>query len=58
MEAQRYPHVVLDALFRGGHDSFYTDWGGLKLSEVLFLNSWFMLWNYLLEVPTGTVADS
>jgi len=36
---------------------FYTDWGGLKLSEVLFLNSWFMLWNFLLEVPTGTVAD-
>lgn len=36
---------------------FYTGWGGLKLSEVLFLNSWFMLWNFLLEVPTGTVAD-
>lgn len=36
---------------------FYTDWAGLKLSEVLFLNSWFMLWNFLLEIPTGTVAD-
>ncbi|MHC1762299.1 MAG: MFS transporter [Negativicutes bacterium] len=36
---------------------FYVDWGGLKLSQVLFLNSWFMLWNFLLEVPTGTVAD-
>jgi MFS family permease len=36
---------------------FYTDWGGLKLSEVLFLNSWFMLWNFLLEAPTGSVAD-
>lgn len=36
---------------------FFTEWGGLKLSEVLFLNSWFMLWNFLLEVPTGTVAD-
>ena len=36
---------------------FYTEWGGLKLSEVLLLNSWFMLWNFLLEVPTGTVAD-
>jgi Major Facilitator Superfamily. len=36
---------------------FYTEWGGLKLSDVLFINSWFMLWNFLLEVPTGTVAD-
>jgi MFS family permease len=36
---------------------FFTEWGGLKLSEVLFLNSWFMLWIFLLEVPTGTVAD-
>ncbi len=36
---------------------FFTEWGGLKLSEVLFLNSWFMLWNFILEVPTGTVAD-
>jgi len=36
---------------------FYTDWGGLKLSQILFLNSWFMLWNFILEVPTGTIAD-
>lgn len=36
---------------------FYTEWGGLKLSAVLFINSWFMAWNFLLEVPTGTVAD-
>ncbi len=36
---------------------FFTDWGGIKLSQVLFLNAWFWLWNFLLEVPTGTVAD-
>jgi hypothetical protein len=23
----------------------------------LFLNAWFMSWNFLLEIPTGTVAD-
>src|SRR5690606_12070017 len=28
-----------------------------SLSQVLILNSWFMLWNFLLEVPTGTIAD-
>jgi MFS family permease len=36
---------------------FFTDWGGLTLSEVFNLNAWFMLCICLLEVPTGTVAD-
>lgn len=36
---------------------FFTDWGGLKFSTVMYLNAWFMLCNFLLEVPTGTVAD-
>lgn len=36
---------------------FYTEWANLKLSQVLFINSWFMFWNFALEVPTGTVAD-
>jgi MFS family permease len=36
---------------------FYTDWGGIKFSQILFLNAWFMFWNFLLEIPTGTVAD-
>jgi len=36
---------------------FYTDWGGIKFSQILFLNAWFMAWNFLLEIPTGTVAD-
>ena len=36
---------------------FYTEWGGIKFSRILFLNAWFMCWNFLLEVPTGTVAD-
>ncbi len=37
---------------------FYTQWGGVSLSQVLVLNAWFMLWNFVLEVPTGSVADS
>lgn len=36
---------------------FFTDWGGLKFSTVMYLNAWFMLWNFILEVPTGTIAD-
>lgn len=36
---------------------FYTMWGGLSISHIFIINSWFMLCNFLLEVPTGTVAD-
>lgn len=36
---------------------FFTQWGGLKLSQVFYLNAWFMLCSFLLEVPTGTIAD-
>ena len=36
---------------------FFTDWGGLRLSQILTLNAWFMGWTFLLEVPTGAVAD-
>src|SRR5438128_2276948 len=36
---------------------FYTQWGHLKLSTVFVVNAWFMLWNFFLEVPTGTIAD-
>jgi len=36
---------------------FFTDWGGISLAQVLFLNAWFFLCNFVFEVPTGTVAD-
>ena len=36
---------------------FYRDWGGLDFKRILLLNAWFMVWNFLLEVPTGAVAD-
>ena len=36
---------------------FYIDWGHIKFSQILFLNAWFMFWNFLLEIPTGTIAD-
>lgn len=36
---------------------FYTEWGRIKFSQILFLNAWFMFWNFLLEIPTGTIAD-
>jgi MFS family permease len=36
---------------------FFRDWGGVPLGRILLLNAWFMAWNFLLEVPTGSVAD-
>jgi MFS family permease len=34
-----------------------TGWGGLTLTQALLLQSWFTLAIFLLEVPTGVVAD-
>ena len=36
---------------------FFTDWGGIRFSQVLFLNAWFMFCVFIFEIPTGTVAD-
>lgn len=36
---------------------FLAGWGKLTLAEIFFLNAWFVAWMFLLEVPTGTVAD-
>ncbi len=36
---------------------FYTQWGHLPFSRILLINAWFMLWMFMFEVPTGTVAD-
>lgn len=36
---------------------FFTDWGGISLFQVQLLQSWFAFWLFVLEVPTGTVAD-
>lgn len=36
---------------------FFLDWGGINFTQIMILQSWFMLWIFLLEIPTGTVAD-
>jgi MFS family permease len=36
---------------------FFIGWGGLKLSQIFYINAWFHFWTFLLEIPTGTVAD-
>lgn len=36
---------------------FFVDWGHISFAQIMFLQSWFMLWVFILEIPTGTVAD-
>lgn len=36
---------------------FFTDWGQISFAQTMLLQSWFMLWVFLLEIPTGTIAD-
>jgi len=36
---------------------FYTQWGGINQAKIQLLQSWFMFWLFLLEMPTGVVAD-
>ena len=43
--------------FAGVMIPFFTDWGGITLQQVMWLQSWFMLCIVVLEVPTGAFAD-
>jgi MFS family permease len=43
--------------FAGALVPFFTDWGGLTLPQLFLLQAWFFLWIFILEVPTGAVAD-
>jgi MFS family permease len=36
---------------------FFTDWGHITLFQAQLLQSWFSLWIFILEVPTGALAD-
>jgi MFS family permease len=54
-----YAWKVLTSLhfFAGVLIPFFTQWGGIALHQVLWLQTWFMLWIVVLEVPTGAFAD-
>lgn len=36
---------------------FFTDWGHISLFQIQVLQSWFSVWVFVLEVPTGAIAD-
>ncbi len=36
---------------------FFMEWGKLSYTQLFFLQSWFSFWLFVLEIPTGTIAD-
>ncbi|MFH2085423.1 MAG: MFS transporter [bacterium] len=36
---------------------FFTDWGHISLFQAQLLQSWFSIWVFVLEIPTGAIAD-
>jgi MFS family permease len=36
---------------------FFTRWGGITFAQTMLLQSWFSIWLFILEIPTGAVAD-
>ena len=36
---------------------FFTNWGHITLTQVQLLQSWFMIWVFILNIPTGVFAD-
>lgn len=36
---------------------FFTDWGGISFTQIMLLQSFFVFSMFVLEVPTGAVAD-
>lgn len=36
---------------------FYTEWGHISLTQVQLLQAWLMFWAFVLEIPTGVIAD-
>lgn len=36
---------------------FFTQWGHISLLQVQLLQSWFMFWQFVLDIPTGIIAD-
>jgi len=36
---------------------FFLDWGRISFFQIMVLQSWFVLWVLVLEIPTGAIAD-
>lgn len=52
-----FSFLVSLTFFSGVMIPFFTKWGGLSQFQIQVLQAWFMMWIFILEIPTGAVAD-
>ena len=52
-----YSFLISLHLFSAVLVPFFTDWGGISQGKIQILQSWFMFWIFILEIPTGAIAD-
>ena len=52
-----YQFFISLQLFSAVLVPFFTDWGGISQGKIQIIQSWFMFWVFILEIPTGAVAD-
>ncbi|MFA6654199.1 MAG: MFS transporter, partial [Candidatus Delongbacteria bacterium] len=56
-KAYTYDFLKNFMLFSGVLVPFFTQWGGIKFSQIMILQAVFTLGMFLFEIPTGVVAD-
>lgn len=56
-KAYAFKLLISMHFFSGVLIPFFTQWGGISFAQVMILQSIFLASVFLLEIPTGTVAD-
>ncbi len=56
-KACTFKFLTMFYIFAGVNIPFFTVWGGLKFSQVMILQAFYMLTIFIFEVPTGAIAD-
>lgn len=56
-KAYLFKFLVQFHLIGGVLVPFFLDWGGINFTQILLLQSWYLIWALVLEAPTGLVAD-
>ena len=56
-KAYLYQFIIGIHTVRGVYYIYMTEWGGLTFSEQMILQSYFMFMIFLLEIPSGAIAD-
>ncbi|MGB5909722.1 MAG: hypothetical protein WBH31_00875, partial [Promethearchaeia archaeon] len=56
-KAYLYSFIIGIHTVRAVYYAYMTDWGGLTFSEQMILQAYFMFMIFLLEIPSGAIAD-